>query len=516
MSAALVWFKRDLRIHDHRPLAEAADSGNPLICLYVIEPDYWQLPQTSGRQYAFLRETLESLSAALNAKGGRLVVRVGDAVETLKALHGDHGLSSVHAHQETGLDWTYQRDNAVAKFLKSANIPFHEHRQHGVIRGLKTRNGWAKKWDRFMDEPVTPAPDALDCLDVDSETIPDADVLGLRPDPCPDRQEGGRRAAVSDLKSFFDGRGRYYRKEMSSPEPARTACSRLSAHFSLGALSIREAYQGAKRAMEAKKSEGDSAYTKSIDSFISRLHWHCHFMQKLEDEPEIEWRDLHPAYRDARPAADEQTVTAWIEGQTGFPFIDACMRWLKAEGWLNFRMRAMVMAFSSYHLWQHWKQPSCALARRFTDFEAGIHYSQSQMQSGTTGMNTPRIYNPVKQSYDQDQDGAFIRRWVPELKELSDSFIHEPWKAPGDVLEKAGITLGEDYPQRIVDHESAAREARSKIAKIRADQDHREEAKALQNKHGSRKSGMRRRGSNAQRKHAKKEDADTAQSRFDF
>jgi deoxyribodipyrimidine photo-lyase len=238
-------------------------------------------------------------------------------------------------------------------------------------------------------------------------------------------------------------------------------------------------------------------------------------MQKFEDETAMEHRDLHPAYRGARPDPEPETVARWIEGRTGFPFLDACMRALNATGWLNFRMRAMVAAFSSYHLWVDWKTPAEALARRFVDFEPGIHYPQFQMQSGTTGVNTPRIYNPVKQGLDQDPDGVFVRRWIPELAKLPAAFIHEPWKAPNPVLAEAGVVLGEDYPERIVDHEQAAREARARIGALRKGEDHRAAAAAIQVKHGSRKSGLKQTGSASNRRRARQSE-DPRQAKFDF
>ncbi len=514
MGLAVVWFKRDLRIHDHVPLAEACESGRKLVCLYVVEPSLWALPEYAGRHYAFLQETLESLAQALHAKGAALTVRVGEVVDVLDALHREHGVESLHAHEETGLIATWERDKQVATWAQRHDVAFREHPQFGVIRGLESRDGWARKWDRFMERPVTPAPQTIDAADLESDAIPEPGELDIEDDPCPGRQTGGRRAAVEDLGSFLKTRGDTYRKAMSSPVTAYEACSRMSAHLSLGAISMRETYQAGARALKAKRRDGETRYAQSIDSFISRLHWHCHFMQKFEDDPEIERRDLHPAYRGVRPDPDPKTVARWIDGRTGFPFVDACMRALKHTGWLNFRMRAMVAAVSSYHFWVWWKAPAVALARRFTDFEPGIHYSQFQMQSGTTGVNTPRIYNPVKQGYDQDPDGAFTKRWVPELADLPAAFIHEPWKAERSILDKAGVTLGETYPERLVDHVEAAREARSKIASLRGAREHKDEADRIQSKHGSRKSGMRRTGSASSRRKAKTRD--DGQGAFDF
>ena len=515
MALDIVWFKRDLRVHDHQPLSQALTSGDQVVCLYVIEPELWALPEHSARQYGFLRDTLESLDAALKGRGGALTVRVGAVTAVLDALHSYEPVATIRAHEETGLAWTYARDKAVARWARTNAAAFVETPQHGVIRALKSRNGWARRWDAFMAEPITPAPQRIETASLASDPIPEAGALGLGPDPCPQRQTGGRRAAVADLKSFLVTRGADYRRAMSSPLTAFDACSRLSAHLALGAVSMREAFQAAAKARAARSAAGETGHARSIDSFISRLHWHCHFIQKLEDEPAIETEDLHPAYRGARPEPDAETLRRWIEGETGFPFLDACMRALKETGWLNFRMRAMVVAFSSYHLWVDWKRPAQALARRFTDFEPGIHYAQFQMQSGTTGVNTPRIYNPVKQAHDQDPKGVFTRRWVRELAGLPDGFLHEPWTAPDDVLAHAGVRLGETYPERMVDHEQAAREARARIGALRKGEDHRAAAAAIQAKHGSRKSGMKQTGSASSRRKAVKRD-DDRQGRFEF
>ncbi|MEM8548641.1 MAG: FAD-binding domain-containing protein, partial [Pseudomonadota bacterium] len=233
---------------------------------------------------------------------------------------------------------------------------------------------------------------------------------------------------------------------------------RISPYLAWGALSMREVAQDAwARKVEVK---GQKGWAGSIKSFEGRLHWHCHFMQKLEDDPRIEFENLHRAYDGVRPKVPDATrLDAWANGETGLPFLDACMRSLRATGWLNFRMRAMVMATASSHLWLDWRAPGQVLARYFTDYEPGIHWSQAQMQSGTTGINTVRIYNPVKQGMDQDPTGEFTRRWVPELAALPNKWLYQPWAAPDEVLADAGVALGSDYPEPIVDHPTARQAA---------------------------------------------------------
>lgn len=477
----IVWFKRDLRVHDHAPLAAAAGSGRAVLPLYIFEPEMWAQTDASGRQFAFLAESLADLDRSLSARGARLVVRVGDAVHVLHELHAAHGLTAIHAHEESGNLWSFARDRAVRRWARRAGVPVIEAQQHGVWRAHGNRNGWAARWEALMRRPRVPAPAAIRMADVASETVPDAGALGLAPDPCPGRQTGGRREGLALLKSFLNERGRPYRAAMSAPDSGADHCSRLSPHLAVGALSMREVLHAAAAARARWQDAGDTRFTGSIESFISRLHWHCHFIQKLEDAPWLEARCLHPDYA-GLPDHDAARLAAWVEGRTGWPFVDACMRSLAATGWLNFRMRAMVMAVASYHLRLDWRLSGAALARLFTDYEPGIHWPQVQMQSGTTGTNIPRIYNPIKQGHDQDPGGDFVRRWLPELAHLPSQFVHEPWLAPAQ--------LRGNYPVPLVDHEQAAREAKAAITAIRRNPAHAGPARAIVAKHGSRRASL--------------------------
>jgi len=180
------------------------------------------------------------------------------------------------------------------------------------------------------------------------------------------------------------------------------------------------------------------------------MGWHCHFVQKFESEPRIEFENMNRGYNDIRTEWNEENFSAWKEGRTGFPMVDACMRSLISTGYLNFRMRAMLVSFLTHHLWLDWPKGALHLGRQFLDFEPGIHYSQFQMQAGTMGVNTIRIYNPVKQGYDHDPDGEFIREWVDELKDVPKEFIHEPWKMSSMEQVMYNCRIGEDYPSPII------------------------------------------------------------------
>ena len=507
----IVWFKRDLRIQDHRPLVEAARRG-PVLPLYIVEPELWQQPDAAARHWHFISECLWELDQALGRLGQPLIVRVGPVVDVLSDLHRRHRIATLWSHEETGNAWTFARDKAVAAWTRDQGISWHEIPQHGVQRRLASRNGWALAWDRQMAETIVDPPLALPSVaGVTLHALPSASDLRLPDDGCVQRQNGGRRAGLDLLDSFLAGRGQNYRREMSNPLTGATGCSRVSPHLAWGTVSLRETAQATWSRLRDLKGDDASdaqALRASLVSFSGRLHWHCHFMQKLESAPSIEFRELHPAMRGLRPsAADQGLLQAWAAGQTGYPFLDACMRSLAATGWLNLRMRAMVMSFASYNLWLPWRETGLHLARQFTDYEPGIHWPQTQMQSGTTGINTIRIYSVVKQGHDQDPTGAFVRRWVPELADVPDQFLQEPWTWDG-----ARRIVGRFYPEPIVDLKASTSAAKDKIYGVRRGDAFHAAADVIQDKHGSRKSqipmtGQRKRPAAKKRARAPKSNA---------
>ncbi len=495
----LVWFKRDLRVTDHPALAAA---GAHVLPVYIIEPAYWRGRDVSARHWAFLAEALESLRGELATLGQPLVIRQGEAVAELARLCARFGITRMISHEETGNAWTYARDRRVAAWARGAGIEWQELPQSAVVRRLPSRDGWQAARNRFMRAGPLPAPAALAPVSREATPrhLPDPRALGLAPDPCPHRQTGTHAAARATLESFLATRAAGYRSQMSSPLTAERACSRLSPYLALGLLSVREV-EAARQRTRATRPD----WAAPMNSFAKRLAWRDHFIQKLEDEPELEHRCLHPAHeglRDTEPAR----LAAWAAGETGLPFVDACMRYLRATGWLNFRMRAMLMSVASYHLWLDWRDTGAHLARMFTDYEPGIHWSQCQMQSGTTGINTLRIYNPVKQGHDQDPDGRFIRAWVPELRHLPPRALHQPWTAPEGAAPR--------YPAPIIDLDAAGRRARDVMWGLRKGRDFRDAAQRIAHKHASRARDSDR--SSARARRAAKRAPDPAQLRLDL
>ncbi len=467
-NAALVWFKRDLRVRDHAALAEAARFDSAL-GLVVIEPQWLAGPECDPRHVGFLLDCVAELQRDLAARGLPLIVRTGAMPQVLQSLRQEFAFSHLFSHEETGPGWSYTRDLTVADWCRSQGVQWTEMPQTGVVRRLRSRTGWAGRWAQRMNAPeAQPAPGFKAAPGWQPSVLPTLRELGVSSPGAP-LPPGGERAAWATLDSFLAGRGRDYRRALSSPLTATDGCSRLSAHLAFGTISMRCVHQATEARIAATT---DRCLAYGLRGFASRLRWHCHFMQKLEDEPALEWRNVARTVDGLRPGdgvheapVDAERLQAWCEGRTGYPMVDACMRQLRATGWLNFRMRAMLVSFAAYHLWLHWREPGLFLARQFLDFEPGIHWSQMQMQSGTTGINTLRIYSPAKQALDHDPQGLYVRQWVPEFGSAA-------------------------YPSPIVDERKAVAAAKDKLYGLRRSREAHAEADAIQHKHGSRKSGL--------------------------
>ncbi len=474
----LVWLKRDLRLFDHAPLTQANFSALQndlkLLIVYIVEDQYWELEENSFRHWEFIKQALFEIRQKLKLqKNQNLLVLQGDTIECFTKLHRQFNLSAVYSHEETGIDWTYKRDIEVAKFFRKMGIPWHEYSNGGVIRKLKTRDDWKKLQEIRLIQSCVQEPEAYARspeyqnpeATLNEFKLPTANVREI--------QKGGRSNGLETLKSFLSRRARKYQKSISKPGLARDNCSRLSPHLSFGTLSVREVMQATWSSMRDAKHNSDWILRRNLAAFQSRLHWHCHFIQKLEDQPQIEFQCMHTAFEGMRePYHQEDKLEGWRNGKTGYPFVDACMRSLIQTGYLNFRMRAMLVSFAAYHLFLDWRKLNPILAALFTDYEPGIHISQLQMQSGVTGINAIRIYNPIKQGIDHDPHGDFIREFVPELRHLSNEEIHLP---------------NNIYAEPIVELKSSLKFARDAMAQVRKSDDFKTIAKGVYNKLGSRK-----------------------------
>lgn len=459
----IVWFRYDLRLEDNQAFIEATKNGN-VLPIFIFDKNYYKLDTSSSFHLKFCEDSLKDLNQSLkNLYNSKINIYYGDTTEILKNISKKFNISEIYSHHVFKNNYLSKIDGKISKFFKECNIQWYLFNQFGIQLGKRDRYRWSYNWNKFINQPVLEKrvncnfiidPDHNKNCAISTNFIDDKLI-----------QEGGRKNAVKLLNSFLDNRSDNYQKEMSSPITGEKSCSRLSPYITYGNISLREIY----RATKQKLNEDISIVKKkSLIAFKSRLAWHCHFIQKLYDEPEIEFKNLNSAFDGLREDDfNPYYYEAWKNGNTGYPFIDACMRYLKVNGWINFRMRAMLVSFASYQLWLDWKKTSKHMAKLFTDYEPGIHYSQFQMQSGTTGINSIRIYNPIKQSIDQDPDGNFIRKWVPELKNVQGKLIHEPWKMTYIDQKSISIELGKNYPLPIIENNKATKIAKDKIWKVK-------------------------------------------------
>ena len=302
-----------------------------------------------------------------------------------------------------------------------------------------------------------------------------------------DWQPVGEAHAGKTLSHFLADRAFGYSGGISSPNSAFVHGSRLSVHLAWGTLTVRQAYHATVRRLRELPAEFPAGgpdlvrWNRSLRNFLARLHWRDHFAQRLETEPAMEFRALHPAYRHLPFEDDPALLAAWAAGRTGFPLVDAVIRCLAATGFANFRMRALATSFACHALHLSWQAAHFPLCRVFRDYDPGIHFSQLQMQAGVVGFNSIRVYSPHKQLAEQDPQCRFVRRWVPELRDASVEAIrrHHESPVPG-------------YVPPVVDFAARSRQMATVLFAVRAAQSAADTA-VVYRRHGSRRPPTRRR-----------------------
>ena len=443
-----VWHRDDLRLRDNPALAKAAEDGRP-VPVFVFDPAFYDGIACDGR-LRFLHESIDALADGYREHGGRLATVHGAPEAVLEELDVDRiyvnrsvtgryghgrdqrlfGWDSVQPIADDGIDWTDRPRRAY---------------------------DWQAQAEAYFEAEPLPVPDAeFGTVDVSVTTGEIEDRYDVQPDKT-DLPTGGWRAAHDRLAAFTERLDEYV-GGISPPAAAEERTSHLSPYLALGCLSPREASQYV-------TEHGRDGRGREL--FVERLYWNRHFSQKLADWPAATDRAINPVFRGLfRGRHDLDLVAAWKEGRTGFPLVDASMRALEATGWLNFRMRAMCATFYTYILQCWWKVGADWFYRHLIDADAAINYQQWQMQSGLVGVHPLRIYNPRKQVRENDPDGEFIRKYVPELADLPAEYLDRPEKTPLSVQRECDVQIGEDYPRPVVEFERRRKETRAIFADL--------------------------------------------------
>ena len=454
----IVWIKRDLRTLDHESFHAAESKNIPYLPVYIFDNDLIKYPDTSDRHLGFIYNSLIDINKKLSSFNKQVEILYGPSLNIFKCLVSQYKIENIFSYQESGIRKSWQRDIKVKKFCNENSINWIEFQRDGIIRGIKDRKNWNKNWHVQMHSQI-----------IKNSFKKQKKLKFLNKFPLPDNlisrinsnldsfQPAGESMAWKYLKSFCEERVSGYAYNISKPEKSRISCSRLSPYISWGNLNIRLVYHNLIKLKKKNKN------LRSINAVISRLHWHCHFIQKFEVDCNYETHLINKGFNSLKRNTNIKFIKAWEEGKTGYPLIDASMRAVKNTGWINFRMRAMLVSFFVHNLDQDWRDGVYFLAKQFLDYEPGIHYTQFQMQAGTTGINTIRIYNPIKNSKDYDREGVFIKKWIPELGKIPLEFIHEPWLMSEMESKFYKFKLGKDYPIRIINLEETSKKAKNKI-----------------------------------------------------
>ena len=467
----IFWFKRDLRLLDNGPLNNAVSQKEKLLLIYCFEPSLKKNRHYSTKHWNFIKESINDLNIFLKNIDTHIHTYNKEITDVLKEIQEKFIVKKIFSHNETGLNVTFERDILLKEFCQNNSIQWEEEINNGVFRGLKNRKNWIKKWRDHMKSPVVlfkgEKNDFINIKKKQNFKVKDSKIL----------QKGGVSSGIKYLDSFLDSRHTKYQNNISKPEASRTSCSRLSPYISWGNISTRYTWQRAKEQIQNGKSKFQ------INGFTSRLRWQAHFIQKFEMECQMEFRSVNKGYQNLVKPVNKKYISAWEKGKTGYPLVDASMRCVVETGYLNFRMRALLVSFLTHHLWQPWQSGVIHLARNFLDFEPGIHYSQFQMQAGETGINMIRIYNPTKNAKEHDKEGVFIKKWIPELKKIPTPLLFEPWKMSLIDQETYECKIGKDYPNPIVEISETYKYAASKLWSIKSDPKVKEESSRILQKH---------------------------------
>mgnify|MGYP005846365067 CR=1 FL=1 len=455
MTTAIWWARRDLRLADNQALQAALAHAEQVVPVFVLDPTLLTAPEAGAKRVAFLFGGLRALDAELRARGSRLIVRHGDPRDELAALLAESRAEAIFAEEDP---WPYarQRDRRVAETL-----PLH------LVGGLTIQppgavlradgnpytvfTPFSQQWQALLasQEPTPlPPPERLTAPPaVASLPIPQKPALSAAVPFPPGEVEAWKR-----LGGFTEGENApiyAYAAQRERLDLDGTSC--LSPYLRFGMLSARQAVAAARQAMDVAPN---AAARRGAEAWLNELIWREFYMHILHHFPYVLEQSFRADLRAIPWANDERDFAAWCEGRTGYPVVDASMRQLVETGWMHNRARMIVASFLSKDLLIDWRWGERYFMQHLVDGDPAANNGGWQWTAGTGTDAAPyfRIFNPTLQGQKHDPQGAYVRRWLPELAGVPERFIHEPWKMPLEIQRAAGCIIGVDYPTPIADH----------------------------------------------------------------
>jgi deoxyribodipyrimidine photo-lyase len=473
----LVWFRDDLRVDDNPALAAACQTGRAVLALFVLDDEAAGKWQAGGAARWWLHHSLVSLAASLKALGIPLVLRRGSSRAVLADVVAATGARAVHWNRRY-LPWSKALDSAIKAELRDTGIEVSSHNGAMLREPWEVKTGAGGPFKVFTpfwrasvamsDMPeAAPAPASTVGYSgaVESDDLEAWGLLPTKPNWAAGfaaHWQPGEGGALANLKRFIaygllgygDGRN----------IPGKVGTSRLSPHLKHGEISVRRVWSLMGQAVAARPELADDA-----KKFASELGWRefaFSLLHHFDDFPTVSWK---PEFERFPWVTNPAHLEAWKKGQTGYPIVDAGMRELWATGWMHNRVRMIVGSFLVKHLLLDWREGERWFWDTLVDADLANNAAGWQWIAGCGADAAPyfRVFNPMTQGEKFDADGAYVRRWVPELARMPNAFIHAPWTAPPEILQQAGVKLASTYPRPIVDHAKARERALAAYASLK-------------------------------------------------
>ncbi|WP_421858789.1 cryptochrome/photolyase family protein [Oceanicaulis sp.] len=469
----IVWFRQDLRLSDNPALLAAAATGASVLPVYILDDDAPGEWKPGGASRWWLHHSLASLSRDIEQMGGRLIIQQGPAQSCLEAIIEDTGADAVFWNRQYE-PWARKRDEAIKSTLNDAGVKARSFNGSLIVEPweIATKAGAPYKvftpfW-RSLKAGHTPSepssrPDELTFQDYQGGcTLEALKLLPTKPDWAGGLRESwtpGEAAAHGRLGQFLQHSVTEYSDRRNLP--AEHGTSKLSPHLHFGEISPRQVWHAVKRS--------EHGQSEDADTYLSEIAWREFSYNLLYHFPDLPESNFQSKFDGFEWTGQSKDLEAWRQGRTGYPIVDAGMRELWATGWMHNRVRMIVASFLIKDLMIDWREGEAWFWDTLVDADLSSNSASWQWTAGSGADAAPyfRVFNPIGQSEKFDPDGEYLRRWLPELTNLPNKAIHAPWTADKSVLKKAGVHLGETYPEPIVDHGEARKRALAAFEKIK-------------------------------------------------